>query len=154
MTVHLYISQRDERFEYATDALAFVERTNCAKGCVHATDATREEPGGTCDVLAHLSLGGGEVVPELVDEGRSIRCTKREAPAIPSILPSQAAARFERDGWVFCGRVGSTQHRGCHKRSADDHRSPWVETTSAEKAAWKAWVGDDGVTEVLFEVST
>ena len=40
-----YVPKRDRRFEYATEAGAFIERTNCAKGCIHAIDGTRAGPG-------------------------------------------------------------------------------------------------------------
>lgn len=54
-----YLPARDDRFYYAHDAVAEVERTTCGKGlgCKHAgTRAVVKEfgPGGTCELLAGI----------------------------------------------------------------------------------------------------
>ena len=81
-----YVARRgDFGAEYATDLIPIVEATNCALGCTKAgpTSAIAElGPGGTCHVLAMLSLGDGTPVPELTRAGlRRIDCSARVDPA-------------------------------------------------------------------------
>ena len=81
-TAVAFVPRRDGRFEYAHDAIAHVERTSCAKGCVRAWQDGPDKvaefgPGGTCGVLARVGLGDGEPVPELLDDGRRVVCEAR-----------------------------------------------------------------------------
>ena len=75
-----YVPKRDRRFEYASEAGEFIERTNCAKGCIHAIDGTEQDPGGSCSIIAEVYAGMGEPVKGLTDGGMWIRCEKRQPP--------------------------------------------------------------------------
>lgn len=76
-----YLPQRDDRFEYACDAVADVERNSCSRGqgCKHAgTRAVVREfgAGGTCGLLAGISVESVQV--EIRDDGVRLTCTRYE----------------------------------------------------------------------------
>lgn len=76
-----YLPQRDGRFEYASDAVADVERNSCSRGlgCKHAgTRAVVREfgPGGTCGLLAGICVESVQV--EIRDDGERLTCTRYE----------------------------------------------------------------------------
>ena len=73
-----YRPTRDPRFAYAQDAIDAIEQANCVRGCRFAVDATPEWPGGTCDLLALVSVGDGQPIPELDDRGEGIHCLRRQ----------------------------------------------------------------------------
>ena len=71
---------RDHRFEYSMDAVAFIERTNCAKGCLEPrTIEDPNEPGGNCELIVTVAIGEPKAIPELHDGGHYIKCLRREA---------------------------------------------------------------------------
>ncbi len=72
-----FVSTRG-RYEYATLAIEDVEEFNCRFGCRRAVDVPGTGPGGACDVLARMCLGGGEIVPEIDDDGERLTCLVRE----------------------------------------------------------------------------
>jgi hypothetical protein len=80
--VTAYRSQRDHRFEHASDAILHIETVNCAWGCRRGAETAEEllefGPGGTCGILAAVAAGTGEPVPELDDDGSQIECLVRE----------------------------------------------------------------------------
>lgn len=76
-----YLPERDGRFEYATEAVADVERNTCGNGlgCKHAGTraAVREHgPGGTCGLLAGIFVENVQV--EIRDDGDRLTCTRYE----------------------------------------------------------------------------
>lgn len=77
-----YRSQRDHRFEHASDVIQHIETVNCAWGCKRGAQTAEEllefGPGGTCGILAVVAAGTGEPVPELDDDGSQIECLVRE----------------------------------------------------------------------------
>jgi hypothetical protein len=88
-------STRDGRWHYSWEAVDHVEETNCARGCRWgAAPGSPEDrefgPGGTCHVLARISLGDGDPIPELDDRGDRVVCLVRE-PA--SVVSCPVAAR-------------------------------------------------------------
>ena len=74
-----YMPRRDHRFEYSTEACEFIERTNCAKGCIHA-----EQEAGYINcglgILVTVAIGDPVAIPELHDGGRYIKCLRRTPP--------------------------------------------------------------------------
>lgn len=105
-----YSSHRDGRWHYSFEAVNHVEETNCARGCrfgapTGSPEAEEFGPGGTCHVLAMVSLGDGQSIPELDDRGDHLVCLVREpasdladrtpprpplgppVPAVPGQLP-------------------------------------------------------------------
>jgi len=80
--VTAFVSERENRWQYASEALTAIEAWNCAKGCARglADPAAFEEfgPGGTCHLLALVALGDGQPIPELDDDGDTVTCTARE----------------------------------------------------------------------------
>lgn len=90
---------------YAYEAIEHIESRNCShgRGCVHGTEPGSDEwrdigPGGTCDLLATISIGDpGTVITEMVmDADGTVAChryTERPAstvtPARPPILRGQ-----------------------------------------------------------------
>lgn len=93
-----YVPRRDTRFEYAGQAVAYIERHNCARGCVNAGPDTSAGPGGTCHLLAAVSMGDGPPIPEHRDMGRRIVCTAYTplpAPEAPAELPAQTETLFD-----------------------------------------------------------
>lgn len=75
--------------EYSGDLIQIIERHNCLKGCTKSgTEAEREEfgPGGTCNILARVSLGQ-DAVPELDPRPDGPHCTARQDPAVVGMEP-------------------------------------------------------------------
>ena len=100
-----FISQRDHRFEYSGDAVDFIERTNCAKGCAVERDMPADfGPGGDCLILARVAMSDYEPIAELSDGGTWVRCEKRiPLPPAPVVEPEpeppvQTEALFDVDG--------------------------------------------------------
>jgi hypothetical protein len=94
-----FVSRRDARFEYSAEAVEFIERTNCAKGCaVERVGVTPHEPGGSCELIVAVVVGDGVPIPDLTDGGTWIRCERR-IPLDPEPVeagdPPQADALFE-----------------------------------------------------------
>lgn len=96
-----FVSQRDHRFHHSVDALDFIERTNCAKGCTVPTGMFEEGPSGNCPILAQVRIGDGEPIPELSDGGTWVRCEKRIPPPPALVVepepepPVQTEALFD-----------------------------------------------------------
>lgn len=76
---------------YGADLIPLIEERSCVKGCTRAgTQAQRDEfgPGGSCYVLARVSLGEyGQVIPELEPRPDGPHCTAREDPATAGMEP-------------------------------------------------------------------
>ena len=75
-----YRSRRDQRFDHSSDAIEHIEAVNCSKGCKvpEPADIVEYGPGGNCLLLVTVSIGDGDPIPGLVDDGTTIRCTARE----------------------------------------------------------------------------
>jgi len=75
-----YVARRDHRFHRSSDAIEHIEQHNCVKGCKVPDPAYVAEfgPGGDCPLLAQVSIGDGEPVLGLADDGQVIICLVRE----------------------------------------------------------------------------
>jgi hypothetical protein len=72
-----YMPRRDQRFEYATNAIEHIEEHNCSKGCAvpKLKDVLEFGPGGACHLLAMIVA---EIeVQEMDDDGVTITCRAR-----------------------------------------------------------------------------
>lgn len=76
-----YVTSRDNRFWYASDVVAHLEERCCSLGCRYgaltAVERAASGPGGSCDVLARVSQGDGDVIPEVDDNGKNLTCLRR-----------------------------------------------------------------------------
>lgn len=84
-----FVSARDGRWHYSFEAVDHVEEVNCSRGCRWgAVPGSPEDeefgPGGTCEVLARVSLGDGQPIPELDDRGDEVVCLVREPASVVS----------------------------------------------------------------------
>jgi len=73
-----YIARRDHRFHYSSEAIEHIEQHNCVKGCKVPAYVAGCGPGGDCPLLAQVSIGDGEPVLGLADDGQVITCLVRE----------------------------------------------------------------------------
>ena len=72
-----FVASRGGRFEYAYEAVAEVERDNCATGCAHARAAVPESPGGSCSLICTALRGGGDVLEDWRVHSDGITCLRR-----------------------------------------------------------------------------
>jgi len=97
MSRNPFVPSRDHRFEYSSNAIEFIERTNCAKGCTMPRGSQDLGPGGDCYILGLVGAGDGNPIDELDDHGRYITCLKRipppSAPRAP--LPEPEPSLFD-----------------------------------------------------------
>ena len=92
-----YRSRRDYRFEYTGEAIGAIITHNC-HGCTIPEPDTIAQfgPGGDCAILATVAIGDPNMpIPQLLDNGRTIRCTNRRVDPPNPAQPPQVESLFD-----------------------------------------------------------
>lgn len=78
--------QRSRRFPRPTDAIAHIERHNCA-GCAIPVpaDVLVFGPGGCCPIICAVAVGDGATITALDDRTGIIRCLARQENQTPAV---------------------------------------------------------------------